>query len=48
MRPSTRLKTTEAYGYVVKPFKPVELHASIQLALERREREVNELSTQRA
>jgi len=38
-----RVKTTEAYGYVVKPFNPVELHAVIQLALERRERELNDL-----
>jgi chemotaxis response regulator CheB len=38
-----RVRTTEAYGYIVKPFKPGEMHAAIQLALERRERELNEL-----
>jgi two-component system chemotaxis response regulator CheB len=39
-----KVKTTEAYGYIVKPFKPAEVHATIQVALERRERELNELS----
>jgi chemotaxis response regulator CheB len=38
-----RVKTTQAYGYVMKPFNPVEIHAVIQLALERRERELNEM-----
>lgn len=32
-------KTTEPYGYVVKPFRPEQVHAAIQLALERRARE---------
>jgi chemotaxis response regulator CheB len=39
-----KVKTTEAYGYVVKPFNPAEVHAVIQLALERRERELNEFA----
>ena len=33
------VKRTEAYGYVMKPYEPREVHAAIQLALERRERE---------
>lgn len=32
-------KATEPYGYVVKPFRPEQVHAAIQLALERRARE---------
>jgi two-component system chemotaxis response regulator CheB len=38
-----KVRTTEAYGYIVKPFKPAEVHAAIQVALERRERELNEI-----
>jgi chemotaxis response regulator CheB len=34
-----RIKRTQPYGYVVKPFEPVEIHAAIQLALNRREKE---------
>jgi two-component system chemotaxis response regulator CheB len=37
-----RVKTTQAYGYVMKPFSPVEVHAAIQVALERRERELSQ------
>ena len=33
------VKRTEAYGYVMKPYEPQEVHAAIQIALERRERE---------
>jgi chemotaxis response regulator CheB len=33
------VKETEHYGYVVKPVRPVELHAAIQLALARYEHE---------
>jgi chemotaxis response regulator CheB len=36
------VKTTEAYGYVVKPFRPEDVHVAIQLALERRSRETRE------
>ena len=32
-------KTTETYGYIVKPFHPKAVHAAIQIALDRRERE---------
>jgi chemotaxis response regulator CheB len=32
-------KITEPYGYVVKPFRPEQIHAALQLALERRSRE---------
>jgi hypothetical protein len=35
-------ETTEAYGYVVKPFRPEDVHVAIQLALERRSRETRE------
>jgi chemotaxis response regulator CheB len=38
-----KVKETQAYGYIVKPFNPAEVHAIIQLALERRERETSEL-----
>jgi chemotaxis response regulator CheB len=34
------VKTTEAYGYVMKPFQTDAIHAAIQLALNRREREL--------
>ena len=34
------VKTTEPYGYVVKPFHPHEVHAAIQLALDRRDKEL--------
>ena len=33
------VKRTEAYGYVMKPYEAKEVHAAIQIALERRERE---------
>jgi chemotaxis response regulator CheB len=33
------VKRTEAYGYVMKPYETPEVHAAIQIALERRERE---------
>lgn len=33
-------KATEPYGYVVKPFRSEQVHAAIQLALERRAREL--------
>ncbi len=33
------VKRTEAYGYVMKPYETKEVHAAIQIALERRERE---------
>jgi chemotaxis response regulator CheB len=39
-----KVRTTEAYGYIVKPFKPAEIHATIQVALERRARELNALA----
>lgn len=32
-------KATEPYGYVVKPFRPEQVHAAIQLALERHARD---------
>ena len=35
-------KITEPYGYVVKPFRPEQIHAALQLALERRSRETGE------
>jgi chemotaxis response regulator CheB len=35
------VKRTEHYGYVVKPVRPRELHAAIQLALARREKEMS-------
>jgi chemotaxis response regulator CheB len=38
-----KVRTTQAYGYVVKPLNPAEVHAVIQLALERRERESTDL-----
>jgi hypothetical protein len=34
------VKTTEAYGYVMKPFQTEAIHAAIQLALNRREKEL--------
>jgi DNA-binding NarL/FixJ family response regulator len=34
------VKTTEAYGYVMKPFQSEAIHAAIQLALNRREKEL--------
>jgi chemotaxis response regulator CheB len=34
------VKTTEAYGYVMKPFQTEAIHAAIQLALNRREKEM--------
>jgi len=30
------IKATEHYGYIVKPFRSVEIHAAIQLAINRR------------
>jgi len=36
------VKTTEPYGYVVKPFRPDDIHVALQLALERRDRETRE------
>ena len=33
------VKTTESYGYIVKPFHSKAIHAVIQLALDRREKE---------
>ena len=33
------VKRTEAYGYVMKPYEAPEVHAAIQIALERREHE---------
>jgi DNA-binding NarL/FixJ family response regulator len=35
------VKSTEHYGYVLKPVRPVELNAVIQLALARRDRETS-------
>jgi len=35
-----RVKTTESYGYIVKPFHSKAVHANIQLALDRREKEL--------
>jgi CheY-like chemotaxis protein len=32
-------KTTATYGYIVKPFHPKAVHAAIQVALDRREKE---------
>lgn len=34
-----RIKRTNAYGYVMKPYEPAEVHVALQLALERRDRE---------
>jgi AmiR/NasT family two-component response regulator len=34
------VKTTENYGYIVKPFHAKAVHAAIQLALDRREKEM--------
>jgi DNA-binding NarL/FixJ family response regulator len=36
----SEVKTTEAYGYVMKPFQTEAIHAAIQLALNRREKEL--------
>ena len=33
------VKATEAYGYIVKPFRPKDIQATIQLALDRRAKE---------
>lgn len=33
------VKRTNAYGYVMKPYEPSEVHVALQLALERRDRE---------
>ena len=33
------IKRTNAYGYVMKPYDPIEVHVALQLALERRDRE---------
>jgi CheY-like chemotaxis protein len=33
------VKGTNAYGYVMKPYEPAEVHVAVQLALERRDRE---------
>jgi len=33
-------KTTENYGYIVKPFHTQAVHAAIQIALARREKEM--------
>ena len=33
------IKRTNAYGYVMKPYEPREVHVALQLALERRDRE---------
>lgn len=35
----TAIKRTNAYGYVMKPYEPREVHIALQLALERRGRE---------
>ena len=35
----TAIKRTNAYGYVMKPCEPSEVHIALQLALERRDRE---------
>lgn len=40
------VKTTEAYGYVMKPFQTEAIHAAIQLALSRRERELRHATEQ--
>jgi two-component system chemotaxis response regulator CheB len=37
------VKTSETYGYIVKPFHAEAIHATIQLALARRERELKNL-----
>jgi DNA-binding NtrC family response regulator len=34
------VKTTENYGYVVKPFHPASIQAAVELALDRREKEL--------
>jgi chemotaxis response regulator CheB len=34
------VKGTNAYGYVMKPYEPAEVHVAVQLALERRDREL--------
>ena len=33
------VKETAAYGYIVKPFRPKDIQATIELALDRREKE---------
>jgi chemotaxis response regulator CheB len=38
-----KVKSTHSYGYVMKPFNPVEVHAVMQVALARRDRELYEL-----
>ncbi len=35
----SKAKITEPYGYIIKPFKDIDLHTSIQLALHKHERE---------
>jgi DNA-binding NarL/FixJ family response regulator len=35
-----KVKATEPYGYVLKPFDPAQVHVAIQLALDRRDREL--------
>jgi CheY-like chemotaxis protein len=35
----TRARATEPYGYVLKPFEIGQVHAAIQLALDRRDKE---------
>jgi len=37
------VKTTQLYGYVVKPFRPEDIHVAIQLALDRRDKEIREV-----
>jgi AmiR/NasT family two-component response regulator len=37
-----KIKTTEPYGYVLKPVRPAEVDAAIQLALDRHDRENRE------
>jgi chemotaxis response regulator CheB len=36
------VKTTHPYGYILKPFRLKEIHAAIQLALDRRDREMSQ------
>jgi chemotaxis response regulator CheB len=38
-----KVKRVQSYGYVMKPFNPVEVHAVIQVALERRDKEMIDL-----
>ena len=37
-----KVKRTQSYGYLLKPLNPTEVHAVIQVALERRDKELNE------